>query len=365
VLYNEALGFWTLARFGDVVNALQDPQRYCSSQGVALGMTSEMLEQMPMLVTLDPPRHTQLRTLVGRAFTPRRISDLEDRVRRIAVKLVEEARSVERCDLVSDLAAPLPMIVIAELLGVPVEDQDQFKDWSTAMVQMASEASEATPMTEMSAALELSVYLRDIYEKRRAEPKDDLMSALVGAEIDGEHLTDGELLGFAILLLVAGNETTTNLIGNAIVLMDEHPDQQARLRNDRGALPAAVEEFLRFESPIPALARTLTADVALHGQELLKGQKVMLLFGCANRDERQFEAPDRLDVTRKPTQHLAFGYGTHFCLGASLARLEARVALEELLARVPAYEIDPSRVERNPTGIRGFAALPADLHPAR
>jgi len=364
VLYNEALGFWTLARFEDVVDALQDPQRFCSSQGVALGMTSEMLEQMPMLVTLDPPRHTQLRNLVGRAFTPRRISDLEDRVRRIAVKLIDEALRAESCDLVSDLAAPLPMIVIAELLGVPAEDQDKFKNWSTEMVEMASKATEATPMAEMSAALELAVYLRDIYEKRRAEPKDDLMSALVGAEIDGERLTDGELLGFAILLLVAGNETTTNLIGNGIVLMDEHPDQQAHLRKDRGALPAAIEEFLRFESPIPALARTLTADVTLHGHELLKGQKVMLLFGSANRDERQFDAPDRLDVTRKPTQHVAFGYGTHFCLGASLARLEARVALEELLARVSAYEIDGSKVQRNLTGIRGYAALPARLHPA-
>jgi cytochrome P450 len=313
-----------------------------------------------MLLMMDPPRHTQLRALVNRAFTPRRITALEPRIREIAAMLVDAFAARGEADLVAEFSAPLPTIVIAELLGVPPEDQEMFKEKSNAMASFRPEDLQRPDgRLELTPMVELGAYLARIYEERRRQPRDDLLSALLAAEVDGQSLSMEELVGFAMLLLVAGNETTTNLISNAAVLLERHPDQRKLLIEEPSRIPTAVEEFLRFESPVQGLARTLTDSFEIHGTRLPAGGQVLLLFASANRDERKRGDPDRLDVTRDPNPHLAFGFGTHFCLGASLARLEARIAFETLLARVPNFRLLEPRVERMCSGpIRGAVRLP-------
>jgi cytochrome P450 len=358
VYRNPDLDFWALSRWDDVAAALQRPRLFCSSEGIAVGIRG--VPRTPMLIMLDPPRHTRMRALVSRAFTPRRIAALEPRIRAIATALIDGFRARKEADLVADFAAPLPTIVIAELLGVPPEDQAMFKEKSNAMASFRPEhLLRPDGRLAMAPMVELGTYLARVYEERRREPRDDLMSALLAAELDGRFLTTEERVGFAILLLVAGNETTTNLISNAAVLLARHPEQRERLIEEPARIPAAVEEFLRFDSPVQGLARTLTDAVEIHGRRLAAGDQVLLLFASANRDPRRVRDPDRFDVTRDPNPHLAFGFGAHFCLGASLARLEARVAFETLLARIPGYRLAAPRVERLRSGpIRGVVRLP-------
>jgi cytochrome P450 len=310
---------------------------------------------------MDGGRHTRMRALVSRAFTPRRVAGLEARVRDIAASLLDRIGERGKLDLVADFTAPLPTIVIAELLGVPASDQAWFKEKSTAVAQFdPARPGGIHPSAETGPAFELASYLSRILEQRRADPRDDLLSALLAAEIEGERLTDKELLGFAFLLLVAGNETTTNLIGNGSLLLDLHPDQRRLLAREPARIATAVEEFLRYDSPVQGLARTTTAPVMLHGVEIPEGVKVLLLFGSANRDPRCIPDADRFDVTRDPNPHLAFGFGAHYCLGANLARLEARVAFEELLARMPEFAVDRDGVERMHSGpMRGSLRIPA------
>jgi hypothetical protein len=250
--------------------------------------------------------------------------------------------------------------VIAELLGIPTADRDFFKQKSTEVAQFdPAKPGGSHPASDYGPAVELAGYLARQLDERRAQPREDLLSALLSAEIDGARLTPQELIGFAFLLLVAGNETTTNLISNAAVLLHRDPDQRRQLARDPTRIPTAVEEFLRFDSPIQGLARTTTRDTAVRGVEIPKGKKVLLLFASANRDEAQFPEPERLDVSRQPNRHLAFGFGNHFCLGSSLARLEARVAFEELLERLPDYRLLDERVERLCSGpVRGAVSLP-------
>jgi cytochrome P450 len=257
--------------------------------------------------------------------------------------------------------------VIAEMLGVPVSDHEWFKQKSIEVAQfdpakLRAAAEDRDPMQALGPALELGAYLAERLAERRASPRDDLLSALLEAEIDGEKLTDAETVGFAFLLLVAGNETTTNLISNAAINLDRHPDERRKLVDDPSLIGRAVEECLRFDSPVQGLARTLTRDVKLHGTPIPKGEQVLLLFASANRDDRRIPDPERFDVTRDPNPHLAFGFGAHYCLGANLARLEARVAFEELLARFPRYRMTETRVERLKSGpIRGALRLPVAL----
>ena len=239
-----------------------------------------------------------MRSLVSKAFTPHRIGLMEPRIRKLAHDLVD-AFDGPSMDFVKDFANPLPTIVIANLLGIPSEDQAMFKEQSNALVTPPAPGQPP----DGRAALELAAYFVKVYEERRKQPRDDLMSALLAAEIDGERLNEPELIAFAILLLVAGNETTTNLIGNGLATLDRHPDQLAWLREHPGGVPNAVEEFLRYESPIPGIGRTVLREVEVHGQRIPEGRKVMLLFGSGNRDERQFDDPDRFDLTRKPKQH--------------------------------------------------------------
>lgn len=358
--YNAEFDFFALSRFADVLQALEKPLIYSSAQGISIGLPDTIANMFDAVIMMDPPRHTQMRTLVNRAFTPRRIAELAPRILGIANGLIDDFVERGSCDLVDDYAAPLPTIVIAELLGVPTEDQKRFKEWSNAMVNQPGRPTAEPDPARMVPFVELIQYLTQVFEERRKQPGDDLMSALLAAEVDGQKLTQTELTSFALLLLVAGNETTTNLLGNGFQLMHDHPDQRARLAAHPEELPGAIEEFLRFESPAAGLARTLTEDIELHAQTMRRGQKVMLLYGSANRDERQFDAPDVMDTSRNPTQHLAFGYGTHFCLGASLARLESRIGFAQLLAQAPEYKLLPG-AELNVGGIRGFTHLPAEF----
>jgi len=364
---NETRSFWALSRFADVWDAVHDPSTYSSADGIVIGdegISDQGL--LPMMITMDPPRHGQLRGLVSRAFTPRRIAAMESTIRTVATELLDGIVEMSRCDLVQDFAAPLPTIIIADLLGVPRSDRAQFREWSDHLIQLDPDSPGLSEAALLASAA-LYDYFGGILAQRRRAPRDDLVSALLHAEVDGGRLSEEELRGFCFMLLVAGNETTTNLISNTAVLLAEHPDQRAALVADPSRLPGAVEESLRYDSPVQGLARTLTRDVELHGCAMQKGQKVLLLFGSANRDGREFDDPDRFEITRSIDRQLAFGHGTHYCLGAALARLEARVAYEELLRRLPDYELGgASDIERLHSGpIRGFLHLGVTFEPGR
>lgn len=350
---------WVLSRYDDVSAALADPATYSSASGIfptppGVDMTELFL---PMLIMSDPPRHTQLRQIVSRAFTPRRIAALEPHIETLVKDLLDQTPEAGNWEFVSGFAGPLPAIVIADMLGVPRDDRDQFRAWSTTLIQSNPVRGEFGAGLDAAAAL--YEYFRAFLAERRAHPQDDLMTALVQAEVDGEYLSEDELLGFCLLLLVAGHETTTNLLSNSAVVLAQHPDVRQQLADDPELVPAAVEELLRFDSPVQGLARTLTEPVELHGESMQTGDTVLLLFGSANRDDHAFPHADRFDVNRHPERQVAFGRGIHFCLGASLARLEARIALQTLLTRRPDWDVDLDAAVRLHSGpIRGYISLP-------
>lgn len=350
---------WVLSRYDDVSAALADPATYSSASGIfptppGVDMTELFL---PMLIMSDPPRHTQLRQIVSRAFTPRRIAALEPHIETLVKDLLDQTPEAGNWEFVSGFAGPLPAIVIADMLGVPRDDRDQFRAWSTTLIQSNPVRGEFGAGLDAAAAL--YEYFTAFLAERRAHPQDDLMTALVQAEVDGEYLSEEELLGFCLLLLVAGHETTTNLLSNSAVVLAQHPDVRQQLADDPELVPAAVEELLRFDSPVQGLARTLTEPVELHGESMQTGDTVLLLFGSANRDDHAFPHADRFDVNRHPERQVAFGRGIHFCLGASLARLEARIALQTLLTRRPDWDVDLDAAVRLHSGpIRGYISLP-------
>ena len=355
VYRNEEQGFWALSRFADVRAAANDPRTF-SSEGhsMAVGL-------LPHIQMMDPPRHDRLRSLVSVAFTPRRVSEMEPRVREIARELIDGFDSKWRCDLLRDFARHLPSRVIGELIGIPPERRETFLHWTEAMVEVTSGESQAE--TNHAPARNIYEEFAKLLEERRAERRDDLMSALVDAEIEGERLSQEELLGFCFVLIVAGNDTTTNLIANGAVLLAHEPEQRRRLAADPSLIPGAVEEMLRCESPAQALPRRVTRDVELHGRTLPAGSEVKLVWGAANRDEREFEDPDRFDVNRDVKRQLALGQGVHFCLGSNLARLEARVAFEELLGRLSAYELASEPRWLTSIWARAHAAVPVRFDP--
>lgn len=355
---------WVLSRYGDVEAALLEPGTYSSGSGVVPtpdGM--QITEQlMPMMLMMDPPRHGELRSLVSRAFTARRVAGMAETVQAVTDELLEPLVDYPGCDFVQEFAGPLPAMVIADLLGVPRADRDQFRVWSSTLVQ-------ANPLQDLSglklggpavaAAASLYEYFSGFLTDRRSQPREDLISALVQAEVNGERLTDEELLGFCLLLLVAGHETTSNLLGNSAVVLAEHTEARRRMAEDPALITPAVEELLRYDSPVQGLSRTLTRDVRLHGQTMSEGETVLLLFGSANRDERAFPSAGIFDIDRKPDHQVAFGRGIHFCLGAALARMEARTALETVLRRWPDWEVDLVAATRLHSGpIRGYGSLP-------
>ncbi len=328
VYYLEPYDTWQVFGYDDVMRVLSDHAAFSSNFS---GGQNEDDPLSASVISMDPPRHRQLRNLVTQAFTPRAVAGLSERITAIVNELLDRVVAGGRMDVIDDLAYPLPVIVIAEMLGIPQADRLRFKAWSDAIVG-ASEGT-ANPQAEMSE------YFLALIEQRR-EGKNDLISALLEAQIDGVHLTQRELLGFCILLLVAGNETTTNLIGNAILCFNENPGLMEQLRAAPELLPAAIEEVLRYRSPVQMMYRRAAADVTLGDEQIRKGQMVLAQIGSANRDEAQFPYPDRFDISRTPNRHLAFGHGIHFCIGAPLARLESKIALTLMLERLREIKLD-------------------------
>ena len=345
-------GFYALSRFEDVKWAAADPALF-SSEGTFVGA-----ELLPMIVALDPPHHDRLRALVTKAFSPKRVAAIEPRVRALAAELLDALPSDAPCDLLAPFAWQLPSRVIGELIGIPKERQPAFLEWTEAMVGVEPTGQNAN----VSAFGSIYGEFAKLLAERRDERRDDLMSALLDAELDGERLTQQELLGFCFVLIVAGNDTTANLIANGTALLAEHPEQRALLVADPARIPDAVEEMLRCEPPALQLPRRTTREVSRHGVTIPARSEVMLVWAAANRDERQFEQPERFDVSRRP-RHLAFGHGTHFCLGANLARLEARIAFEELLRRFPSYDLAGEAGWQRSFWARAHAALPVVLAP--
>lgn len=355
--HNAERGFWALSRYQDVYDAMHDWQTYSSADGVSFERASAA--RPPMIIAMDPPRQVQLRKLVSKAFTPRRIALLEPTIRTLTRKYLEPLLARGSGDFIEDFSAKLPMDVISTMLGVPDADQDMLRGWSDALLHREEGQAEVTREGQAGSGNLVRYFATFLAERRTRPGADDLMQALIVAELDGERLTDAEIIGFCFLLVIAGNETTTKMLGNAVTLLARHPDQRRLLAADPGKIPDAIEEVLRFDNSTQMLARTLTRDVVLHGCTMERGARLLLLLGSGNRDERIFERPDEFDIRRTSRPHLAFGYGMHVCLGASLARLEGRVALEELHARAPEYTIDTRGLVRvHSPNVRGYARVP-------
>jgi pimeloyl-[acyl-carrier protein] synthase len=364
-------GAWLLTRHRDVHQVLRDAR--FSADRLQAPLFRENLDRLPSFIrqsgqglrtmlVMDPPDHTRVRKLVNKAFTPKRISALRSRIEEIVDEHLREMAASESPDLIHDLAEPLPAIVIAELLGVPSEDHRQFRQWSTTLVAGLAAPDAEARLASGDAAQQILGYLSDIISARRRQPRDDLISAMIQAQEESDALSDEELLATSNLLLLAGHETTTNLIGNGVLALLREPEELARLRADPGLLPTAVEELLRFDGPVQATVRVALEDVAIDDHVIPAGALVLVNLGAANRDPEAFDDPDRLDVGRDPNPHLAFGFGTHFCMGAPMARLEALVAFRALIERFPKMALvdDAPAYRPNPV-LRGLEKLELEL----
>lgn len=362
VYRNDRYDFFALSRFTDVEAASRDPKTFSSAHGTVLELMGPGMRSSGMMIFMDPPEHTKMRSLVSRAFTPRRISLLEDRVRELCVQFLDAAER-PRFDFVQDFAARLPAMVIASLLGVPEADQEDMRK----LIDLMFHIEEGVGMvndTSLGAGIEAHSYITAELEERRRSPRDDMLTDLVEAELteaDGSvrRLTTAEASDFALLLINAGTETVARLLGWAAIALDQFPDERAVLAADPSVIGNAVEELLRYEAPSPVQGRWLMNDVELHGHVIPEGSKLLLLTGSAGRDERVYDDPDRLDVRRRFDHHVSFGHGIHFCLGAALARMEGRIALEEALRRFPTWEVDHDRTVRLHTStVRGWINVP-------
>ncbi|AYE97891.1 cytochrome P450 [Mycobacterium paragordonae] len=365
--HNEALGFWAVSRHSDVHQGFRNSTTLSNRDGVSLDPVSRgpHASKTMSFLAMDDPAHLRLRTLVSKGFTPRRIRELEPRVTELAVQhldvMLEKAAS-GTVDYVAEFAGKLPMDVISELMGVPVADRDRIRAWADGVMHREDGVTDV-PASAIEASINLIVYYQGMIAERRKKLTDDLTSALLEAEIDGDRLTDEEVLGFMFLMVIAGNETTTKLLANAAFWGHKNPDQLTPMYTDLSRIPLWVEETLRYDTSSQILARTVSGPLELYDTTLSEGDVLLLLPGSAHRDERVFDQPDDFVIGRDiGSKLLSFGSGAHFCLGAHLARMEARVALTELFKRIRGYEVDEANAVRvHSSNVRGFAHLPVTV----
>jgi cytochrome P450 len=369
VHWSAFLGFWVLTRYTDCVAMLRDPRSsadprdWASYEAVMQGVGEDrplMQMQRRWMLLMNPPDHTRLRTLVTKAFTPRVVEGLRPRIQEIVDSLLDQVQGARTMNVIADLAYPLPVIVIAEMLSVPAEDRDKFKGWSRDLARTLDPITTPEILAAGDeATLAFLDYFGTLVAKRRKDPRDDLLSSLIAAEEQGDRLTEDELLATAILLFGAGHETTMNLIGNGLLALLRHPDQLEKLRNDPSLIHSAVEEFLRYDGSVQMTGRMALQDIEIGGKVIAKGQQAIIVLGAANRDPAQFPDPDRLDITRSDNRHIVFSHGIHYCLGAPLARIEAQIAINTLLRRMPALQLSTDTLEwRETVTLRGLKALP-------
>ena len=364
---NEEVGFWAFSRHADVLAGFKDTARLSNKQGISLEMQDlgDHLELVLSILGMDPPRHGKMRGLVSKGFTPRRVAGLESSIRALASTYIDRIVEAGRADFVADFAGRLPMDVVSEMLGVPQSDRDELRTQAD-LVLHREEGERGVPAAGVAASGQLLAYFLEHIEGRKKNPGDDLASALLAVEVDGERLDERQILAFCYLMIIAGNETTTKLLANCLYWATRHPAEREKVRGNPDRIPDWIEETLRYDNSTQLMARTASAEIESHGQTIKVGDKVLLLIGSANRDPEVFPDADRYDLDRDTADHLSFGRGAHFCLGASLARLEARVSLEELERRLPDWHVETAGCERvhNPN-VRGFSKLPITFTPGR
>jgi pimeloyl-[acyl-carrier protein] synthase len=367
VYWDPYLHAWVVTRYADVVTVLHHfsanrtptPEQFAALGLAELAPLSQMM--VKQMLFMDAPDHTRLRGLASTAFTPARVEVLRSHIREIVSSLLGPLVSAGRMDLIADLAAPLPAIVTAEMLGVPTSDSDQLKSWSADFAEVLGNFQHNPDRASrtLKCVEEMTAYFRAAIQRQRTEPREGLINALMTAEIDGDRLTEEEIIANSIVTMVGGQETTTNLIGNGVLALLRNPDQFERLKSDLSLIPSAVEELLRYESPSQHTARLAPQDTELGGKQIRKGQAVIAVMGAGNRDPQRFPDPDRLDIGRTDNRHLAFGWASHFCFGAPLARIEGQLALEAIVRRLPDLALEPGPlVWRDNLGLRGLTSLP-------
>jgi len=365
-VHRSPLGFWVLTRYEDVAAVLRDA-RFIKEPLAAL-VAARFGGEVPRGVGLsmldrDPPDHTRLRSLVSKAFTPRVVEGLRPRIQAIVDDLIARAEPAGSMDLIEEFAYPIPVNVICEMMGVPVRDHERFKGWSLDIARGLDSIwlppDSEIPRRSVAARHAISGYFRELIDQRRSSPRADLLSALIAAEEAGDKLNEEELLATCILILIAGHETTVNLIGNGVLALLRHPAELSRLRTTPGLITTAVEELLRYDGPVQRTARVASADATIGGHTIRQGEMVMPFIGAADRDPAQFPEPDRLDLSRADNRHIAFGWGIHFCLGAPLARVEGQIAIDTLVRRLPRLALVGDSVEyRQSLTLRGLKTLP-------
>ena len=364
VYFDEPNGVWGIASYETLLAAEKDPRTFSNAGGIRPDNGP-----IPMMIDMDDPEHWKRRKLVNKGFTPRRVRDSEDKIRDVCDAIIDQVCERGECDFVHDIAAPLPMILIGDMLGVAPEDRDDLLQWSDDLVSAQSgNATDAQYMKAMDAMAGYTEFCTHAVAQRQSAPTGDLMSVLVHAEVDGDRLTPDDVLHESLLILVGGDETTRHVISGGIEQLLLHPEQRKLLVDDPSKIQVAVEEMLRWVTPIKNMCRTVTEDTVFMGQDMNAGQKCMLLFEAANRDPAKFDDPFRFDVTRTPNEHVAFGFGAHYCLGQALARLELKVMFEQLLARMPDLELaaDSGSLPRRPANfISGLESMPVTFSPSR
>jgi cholest-4-en-3-one 26-monooxygenase len=359
--FDEAGGVWGITGYGDIKGISKDPETFSNAGGIRPDSGA-----LPMMIDTDAPEHVRRRRLVSEGFSPGRIRDSEPRIRSICDDIIDRVCETGRADFVRDIAAPLPMIVIGDMLGVAAEDRGDLLRWSDDMLSALGSPDAGAMDRATMAALEYAEYITGVMEQRRKRGQsDDLIGTLVHAEIDGDRLDDQSLIYESLLILIGGDETTRHVISGGMYELLRHPDQFESLRNDRAVLTSAVEEMLRWVSPIKNMARTMTKDVEFHGEMLLEGQKLLLLYPAANRDERVFDRPEQFNIARSPNDHVAFGFGSHFCLGNRLARMELRVMFDRLLDRLPDLALvgDDQPPTRAANFVSGYESMSVEFTP--